>query len=91
MIMPFVQIFPVFDADSPNLARALLLASEELIFLGFGRGMRYQLPHPRAEWELMGRGRLLCVIRARLRNLNTLVRVGVSCMGGFLSYFFFLI
>jgi len=41
MTMPFVQIFPVFDADYPNLARALLLASEELIFWGLvgTRGM----------------------------------------------------
>ena len=38
MTVPFVQIFPVFDADSPNLARALLLASEELIFWVFWIG-----------------------------------------------------
>ena len=44
----------VFDADSPNLARTLLFDSEELIFWGFGRGMRNQLPTcPGAEWELI--------------------------------------
>jgi hypothetical protein len=77
------------DADSLNLARALLFTSvRDLIVFGFGRGTRSQLlTCPLAEWELiLCRGHLLCVIRARLFNLNT----GVSgcVLYGFLSHFF---
>jgi len=53
MTVPFVQIFPVFDADSPYLARALLLASEELIFWGLS-GARGMVSITSLPWGRMG-------------------------------------
>jgi len=43
----------VFDADSPNLARALLLASEELIFWGLS-GARGMVSITSLPWGRMG-------------------------------------
>lgn len=68
----------VFDADSPNLDRALLFASEELIFWGFGKGTRNPLPPSLGQVGVNFRWRTssLCD-KAHLFNLNTMVWVGV--------------
>jgi hypothetical protein len=48
-----IFIIGVFDADSPNLDRALLFASEELIFWGLARAQGIHYLCPWAKWELI--------------------------------------
>jgi hypothetical protein len=82
----------VFYADSPNLDRALLFASEELIFWGLARAQGIHYLHPWAKWELiLGWGHLLCVTRHIYLIWTQWCEWVVGVLYRSLSHFFFLI
>jgi hypothetical protein len=73
----------VFDAESPNLARALLLAGEELLYwaLAGARGINNSLPKGWMRVNFLVE--VAFFVCQRLVCLDIVMWVGVPCMGSY--------